>query len=124
MTTTYFNRISAIASAKFTGSFASRSLGFPWPTSQKGQRRVQISPIIINVAVPPEKHSPKLGQAASSQTLDKPFLRNTFLILSTSGDAATLTRIQSGLRNISSVAITLTGIRSTLSASRNFSPLA
>ncbi|CSC60205.1 Uncharacterised protein [Vibrio cholerae] len=54
--------------ASFFGSSASGALGRPWATSQNGQRRVQIAPKIIKVAVPWLKHSAKLGQEASSQT--------------------------------------------------------
>ena len=42
--------------------------------------RVQMSPKIINVAVPPLKHSPIFGQEASSQTVCKLLLRSTCLI--------------------------------------------
>jgi hypothetical protein len=43
--------------------------GRPWPTSQNGQRRVHLSPMIMKVAVPLPKHSPMLGQEASSHTV-------------------------------------------------------
>src|SRR5690554_7493315 len=94
-----------MASASLAGSLASSGLGLPWPTSQNGQRRVQISPMIIKVAVPPLKHSFKLGQLASSHTDDKPFLRSSFLMRSTAGEAATRTRIQSGLRRVSTASV-------------------
>ena len=67
--TTYFNFMAATDSARFFGSSLSSSLGRPCPTSQKGQRRVQMSPIIMKVAVPWLKHSPMLGQEASSHTV-------------------------------------------------------
>ncbi|KDB94039.1 phosphoglycolate phosphatase, partial [Bordetella bronchiseptica D989] len=41
----------------------------PWPTSQNGQRRVHLSPMIMKVAVPLPKHSPMFGQDASSHTV-------------------------------------------------------
>src|SRR5690625_6286372 len=75
-----------MASANWRGSSTSRGLGLPWPTSQNGQRRVQISPMIINVAVPPLKHSPRLGQLASSHTEASLCLRKMRLMRSTSGD--------------------------------------
>ena len=111
-----------MASANSRGSFSIREFGLPWATSQKGQRRVQISPMIIKVAVPPLKHSPKLGQEASSQTeLSLCFLR-VARIFSTFSLFPRETRIQSGLRGISTVGITLMGMRATLSAPRSFSP--
>ncbi len=48
------------------GSFASGATGRPCATSQNGQRRVQIAPRIIKVAVPWLKHSARFGQEASS----------------------------------------------------------
>jgi len=115
VTTTYFRSISATASANCRGSSGSNGLGFPCATSQKGHRRVQISPIIMNVAVPWEKHSGRFGQLASSQT-DASFrdLRMP-LIRSTSGFAVSRILIQSGLRNSVSLGITLTGILRTFS---------
>ena len=111
-----------MALAKLLGSLISKGLGLPWPTSQNGQRLVHISPIIIKVAVPPLKHSCRLGQAASSHTVAILWLRKIFLISCTLGDADKRTRIHGGLRCTSTVGITLTGIRSTLSALRSFSP--
>ena len=43
--------------------------GVPFVTAQKRQRRVQESPRIRKTAVPREKHSPRLGQRASWQTV-------------------------------------------------------
>ena len=77
--TTYLSCICAIVRAKLAGSFTSGANGLP-STSQNGQRRVQISPKIIKVAVPLLKHSPILGQLASSQTVCRLFSRKTFLI--------------------------------------------
>src|SRR5690606_11269131 len=76
----------------------------------------------MNVAVPPPKHSLRLGQEASSHTVASLFLRRILLIRSTWGEALIFTHNQSGLRNTASEAITLTGIFSTLSAPRSFSP--
>ncbi|SSS48290.1 Uncharacterised protein [Acinetobacter baumannii] len=67
--TAYLSLRLAIVSAMWRGSSGSNAFGRPCATSQKGQRRVQISPMIMNVAVPPPKHSGRLGQAASSQTV-------------------------------------------------------
>ncbi|VVN45305.1 hypothetical protein PS673_05698 [Pseudomonas fluorescens] len=120
--TTYFRRSSAMATARFIGSLASSGLGRPWPTSQNGQRRVQMSPMIMKVAVPPEKHSPRLGQDASSQTLCSLCLRNSCLMRSTSGEIGMRTRIQSGLRGNSSVGMIFTGIRATFCAPRSLVP--
>src|SRR4051794_11251640 len=55
--------------ARWTGSSASGASGLPCATSQKGQRRVQMSPRIMKVAVPLPKHSPMLGHEASSHTV-------------------------------------------------------
>src|SRR5207253_5680831 len=81
-----------------------------------------ISPMIMKVAVPPEKHSPRFGQEASSQTLCSLCLRSNALIRATSGDVDSGTRIQSGLRGTSSVGRIFTGMRATLSAPRSFTP--
>ncbi|MNR29561.1 hypothetical protein D3C85_1469550 [compost metagenome] len=78
--------------------------------------------MIMKVAVPPEKHSPRFGQEASSQTLCSLCLRSSCLIRATSGDAGISTRIQSGLRGMSSVGMIFTGMRATFSAPRSFTP--
>ncbi|MNL33962.1 hypothetical protein D3C87_1559010 [compost metagenome] len=67
--TTYDSFIAAMVRARFSGSLVSSGSGRPWPTSQNGQRRVHLSPMIMNVAVPLPKHSPMFGQEASSQTV-------------------------------------------------------
>ena len=51
------------------GSSGSFHVGFPVLTLQKPQRRVQVSPRIMNVAVPRCQHSPMFGHAASWQTV-------------------------------------------------------
>ncbi|MCY1491555.1 hypothetical protein D9M68_253430 [compost metagenome] len=111
-----------MAMARFFGSSTSSGFGRPWPTSQNGQRRVQMSPMIMKVAVPPEKHSPRFGQDASSQTLCSLCLRSSCLMRSTSGDTGMRTRIQSGFFGSSSVGMIFTGMRATFSAPRNFTP--
>jgi hypothetical protein len=51
-----------IDSASLKGSSGSGGAGFPVLTPQNLQFRVQISPRIMNVAVPLLQHSPILGQ--------------------------------------------------------------
>ena len=51
------------------GSSGSFHVGLPVRTLQKPQRRVHVSPRIMNVAVPRSQHSPTFGQAASWQTV-------------------------------------------------------
>jgi len=67
--TTYFSFSAAIVFARLTGSSRSSGSGRPWPTSQNGQRRVHLSPMIMKVAVPLPKHSPMFGHEASSHTV-------------------------------------------------------
>ena len=50
--TMYSSPSCPIALARFAGSSGSSGLGRPWATSQNGQRRVQMSPMIMKVAVP------------------------------------------------------------------------
>ena len=78
--------------------------------------------MIIKVAVPWLKHSPKLGQLASSQTDASLCSLSLDLIRLTSGELTILMRNQSGLRGIFSVGITLIGILATLSAPRSLTP--
>ena len=65
---------------RLAGSLASSGSGRPWPTSQNGQRRVHLSPMIMKVAVPLPKHSPMFGQLASSHTVTSLFSRRMSLI--------------------------------------------
>ena len=55
-----------------SGSSGSFQVGLPVLTLQKPQRRVQVSPRIMNVAVPRSQQSPMFGQAASLQTVCRP----------------------------------------------------
>src|SRR5688572_4693599 len=55
--------------ARCCGSWASGASGRPCATSQNGQRRVQMSPRIMKVAVPLPKHSAMFGHDASSHTV-------------------------------------------------------
>ena len=64
-----------------------------------------------------------MGQFASSHTEANLCSRNLFLMRATSGDEGTLIRNHSGLRGMVSVGITLMGIRATLSAPRNLTPV-
>ena len=87
--------------ARLTRLVGVERIGRPWPTSQNGQRRVHLSPMIMNVAVPLPKHSPMFGQLASSQTVCSLCSRRICLIsLKRCVDAAppARTRIHSGLR--------------------------
>ena len=52
-----------------SGSSGSFQVGLPVLTLQKPQRRVHVSPRIMNVAVPRSQHSPTFGHAASWQTV-------------------------------------------------------
>src|SRR4051812_596883 len=58
-----------MVSARWRGSCGSGASGRPCATSQNGQRRVQMSPRIMKVAVPLPKHSAMFGHEASSQTV-------------------------------------------------------
>ena len=102
--------------AKLAGSSALSGSGRPWPTSQNGQRRVHLSPMIMKVAVPLPKHSPILGHEASSHTVTNWFSRRIFLMSEKRllGLAA-LTRIQAGFLR-TSAAWTLIGMRASLAA--------
>src|SRR3989338_5434482 len=61
---------SATACASFCGSSGSSGgAGNAVFTAQNLQARVQVSPITMNVAVPPFQHSGMFGQCASSQTV-------------------------------------------------------
>ena len=55
-----------------SGSSGSFHVGLPVLTLQNPQRRVQVSPRIMNVAVPRSQQSPMFGQAASLQTVCRP----------------------------------------------------
>src|SRR5471030_526119 len=120
--TTYASFSAAMVFARLTGSSTSSGSGRPWPTSQNGQRRVQMSPMIMKVAVPLEKHSPMFGQDASSQTLCSLCLRSKALMRSTSGETVMRTRIQSGFFGSSVVGMIFTGMRATFSAPRSLTP--
>jgi hypothetical protein len=64
------------------------------------------------------KHSPMLGQAASSQTELRLCSRSMCLILFTAAPPEAVARIQGGLRWISFADLTLIGMRDSLSAPR------
>src|SRR5258706_12027038 len=88
-----------MVSARWRGSSASRGSGRPCATSQKGQRRVHRSPMIMKVAVPCPKHSPMLGHDASSQTVCRLASRRIRLISAKRSPPPARTRIHSGLRS-------------------------
>ena len=67
--TAWRSPIFATERATRAGSSGSCHVGRPVLTLQKPQRRVHVSPRIMNVAVPRSQHSPTLGQAASWQTV-------------------------------------------------------
>ena len=69
MITAWRRPIFAIERATRAGSSGSFQVGLPVLTLQKPQRRVQVSPRIMKVAVPRSQHSPTFGQAASWQTV-------------------------------------------------------
>ena len=75
--------------------------------------------MIMNVAVPCEKHSPRFGQDASSHTLCSPCSRSSRFTRATAGPDGARTRIQGGFRGRGpSVGITFTGMREVLSFPR------
>ena len=113
--TTNFSFIAAMARARFSGSSASSGNGRPCATSQNGQRRVQSRPMIMNVAVPWLKHSPRFGHEASSHTVCSACARSRFFSRPTSGCVGLFARIHGGLR-VGVCSTTLTGMRATLAA--------
>src|SRR5579863_4112601 len=78
--------------------------------------------MIMNVAVPLPKHSPMLGQEASSQTVCRWLSRRIFFRRATSGVAQDCTRIQEGLRNGATVGSIFTGMRAIFSWAVSFLP--
>src|SRR5450432_2330167 len=104
-----------MVSPRWRGSSASRGSGRPWATSQKGQRRVHRSPMIMKVAVPWPKHSPMFGHEASSQTVCSCASRRIFLISVKRAPPPARTRIHSGLRK-GSDGTTFIGMREVLRA--------
>src|SRR5579863_910337 len=78
--------------------------------------------MIMNVAVPLPKHSPMLGQEASSQTVCRWLSRRIFFRRATSGVAQDCTRIQEGLRSGVTVGSIFTGMRAIFSWALSFLP--
>src|SRR4051812_677950 len=99
--TTYDKLSLEIVSARCFGSSASGASGRPCATSQNGQRRVQISPRIMKVAVPLPKHSAMFGQEASSQTVCS-FCRRRMSLISWKREfgLAARTRIHDGFGSV------------------------
>src|SRR5580765_8433774 len=91
-----------MVSARWRGSSASGASGRPCATSQNGQRRVQMSPRIMKVAVPLPKHSAMFGQEASSQTVWR-FCSRKMRLMSWKREfgLAARTRIHAGFANAS-----------------------
>ncbi len=115
--TTYLSFSAATDSPSSRGSSGLGGSGWPWPTSQNGQRRVQMSPRIMKVAVPRPKHSPMFGQVASSQTVCS--LRSRSMVLISPKRPAllpALTRIQSGFFSGWSTGTILIGMRAVFSS--------
>src|SRR5262245_59423126 len=111
-----------MVSARCRGSSASGASGLPCATSQNGQRRVQMSPRIMKVAVPLPKHSAMFGQEASSQTVCSFCARRMSLISwKREFGLAARTRIHAGLGSRSRGTI-LIGTRSVLALPFSFTP--
>src|SRR6056297_3232087 len=76
-----FSFINLIDSARRLGSFWSTGPGFPVFTPQNLHERVQISPKIINVAVPLFQHSPMFGHVPLVQMVCNLYFSTIFLTL-------------------------------------------
>src|SRR5258707_3074591 len=90
-----------MVSARCRGSSASGASGRPCATSQNGQRRVQMSPRIMKVAVPLPKHSAMFGHEASSHTVCS-FCRRRMSLISWKREPglAARTRIHAGFGSV------------------------
>src|SRR4029079_3355940 len=98
-TTTCLRFICAAASATPRGSSTDGgAYGRPVVTLQNPHERVQMSPRIMNVAVPREKHSVRLGHASDSQTECSDFDRRSDLMSCSSCRFRSFSRIPSGNR--------------------------
>ena len=114
--TTYLSLRMPIERARFCGSSASGGNGLPCATSQNGQRRVQTSPRIMKLAVPLLKHSPMLGQEASSHTVCNWLSRSRRFTSLKPAPMPGLARIHCGLRKRSTRGMILIGLREVLAA--------
>ena len=86
--------------AAFCGSSASsQPLGLPVSTAQNLHARVHTEPIIINVAVPRDQHSPMFGHLASWHTVLKSCSVTRALIASNFGSCCTVIFNHAGLRS-------------------------
>src|SRR5205085_9414057 len=111
-----------MVAARWRGSSASGASGRPCATSQNGQRRVQMSPRIMKVAVPLPKHSAMFGHEASSQTVCSFCARRMSLISwKREFGLAARTRIHAGFARRSRGTI-LIGTRSVLALPFSFTP--
>src|SRR6185312_10281576 len=96
VTTACFKPSVATASATRDGSCQSMACGRPLGTAQNPQRRVQMSPSSMNVAVRWFQHSPILGHCADSQTVCKARPRASFFKLWKFSPTGALARNHSG----------------------------
>ena len=96
VTTACPRAICATAAPTRAGSSRSTTPGRPVFTAQKPHERVQVSPRIMNVAVPAPQHSAMFGQWASSQTVWSDFDRMRRRRFSYSGPIGRRTLSQSG----------------------------
>ena len=97
--TTCLSFMRRTASATRSGSSCSRGKGLAVSTAQNPQARVQRSPAIIMVAVPPLQHSQRFGHWALSQTVWRRRSEIIALVEKKTGFDGRRTLIQSGLRS-------------------------
>src|SRR5829696_1972541 len=97
--TAWRSPIFATERATRAGSSGSFHVGVPVMTWQKPQRRVQVSPRIMNVAVPRSQHSPMFGQAASWHTVLRLFSLMVWFSSRYFGEPGAGTLYQAGLRS-------------------------
>src|SRR5207342_2525006 len=81
------------------GSSSSNAKGFAVVTAQNPQARVQRSPAIIIVAVPPLQHSQRFGHCALSHTVWSFKSEISALVEKKTGFEGSRTLIHSGLRS-------------------------
>src|SRR5690606_26428854 len=97
VTTACLSPISFTERATSFGSCQLSVPGLPVLIAQKLHARVQVSPKIINVAVPLPQHSPIFGHLASSQTVCKDLERIIFFMLAKLSPPGAFTLSHSGL---------------------------
>jgi len=94
--TTWDSPMARTAAASSAGSDGSSGRGRPWAMEQYAQFLVHTRPLIRKVAVPRPKHSERLGQRASSQTVCSPPSRIRRLIPCSSPSFSLRPRIHGG----------------------------